>query len=112
MHILLSFIAVVSSLFAVVSTPAVAADNHLSARNALSLCTIAQPHWVDFCNGLMQGYADYASLAGKACFPAGIKRTDLVQLFEANVRLTEAWQQDNAAILASTEVFSREFPCK
>ena len=99
-------------MFLAVFTPAGASDSHLSARIALSLCTIAQPHWVDFCNGLMQGYADYAALVGEACFPTGITRTDLVQLFEENVRLTQAWRQDNAAILAATEIFSKQFPCK
>ena len=33
----------------------------LSSKGAHSLCTTEATHWVDFCNGLIQGYADYAA---------------------------------------------------
>ena len=57
-------IAILSVVF--FANQASAESTVLSSKGAHALCTTEATHWVDFCNGLIQGYADYASLSGAA----------------------------------------------
>ena len=85
----------------------------LLSQNAYQICTKADMNWINFCNGLIQGYADYASLSGKACLPSGITRTQLVTVFTSNLMTsTKAYQNNQSALLASAQVFELAYPCK
>ena len=57
------------------------AETVLYSRNVYSLCTQEDMDWINFCNGLIQGYADYVVLAGASCIPAGTTRTTLITIF-------------------------------
>jgi hypothetical protein len=89
------------------------ASTVLLSQDAYQVCTRANMNWVNFCNGLIQGYADYASLSGRACIPSGVTRTQLVTLFTSNLmKSTKAYQNNQAALLAGVEVFELAYPCK
>jgi len=86
-------------------------DTILSSQNAYALCTQEVSHWIDFCNGLIQGYADYLGLAGEACIPNGTSRTTMITLFTDRLPSTSAYSSDEPAFVAAIEVFSRIYPC-
>ena len=89
-----------------------ASENVLRTKNALQICTRSNANWVSFCNGLMQGYADYVMLAGLACLPQGVTRTELVELFTADQILeTTAYKNNDAALAAASEIFAAAYPC-
>ena len=89
-----------------------ASENVLRTQNALQICTRSNANWVSFCNGLMQGYADYVMLAGLACLPQGVTRTELVKLFTADQILdTKAYKNNDAALAAASEIFAAAYPC-
>ena len=95
------------------NTTAATASTALSAQNAYEVCTRADMNWINFCNGLIQGYADYAVLSGNACFPVGITRTQLVTLFTSNLlKMTNAYKNNQAALLAAQQAFELAYPCK
>ena len=89
----------------------VIADTVLSSRDAHELCTTAEMHWVDFCNGLIQGYADFLTAAEIACFPSGTTRTTLVTIFTDQLPNTQAYADDDLALLAAVEIFGRVYQC-
>ena len=89
------------------------ASTILLSQNAYQVCTRKNMNWINFCNGLIQGYADYASLSGRACIPSGVTRTQLVTLFTSKlIKSTKAYQNNQAALLAGVEVFELAYPCK
>ena len=89
------------------------ASTVLLSQNAYDVCTRADMNWINFCNGLIQGYADYVSLSKRACIPSGVTRTQLVTVFTSNLmRSTAAYQNNQAALLAAVEVFELAYPCK
>ena len=83
----------------------------LSSKNAHSLCTTEAPHWVDFCNGLIQGYADYASLSGPACIPTGTTRTTMITLYINFLPQSAAYKQNDSALQAAAEILGKAYPC-
>ena len=56
-----------------------APEMFLRTGEAVTLCLRPERQWQDFCNGLVQGYAEYAVLAGRACIPFGVTRRHLVE---------------------------------
>ena len=90
---------------------AYAQETALTSKNTYSLCTTTASHWVDFCNGLRQGYADYAVLYGNACIPAGTTRTTLITIYTDRLPQTNAYSKNEPAIMAAVEVLARVFPC-
>lgn len=99
--------------FLSIGTAAQAEGTVLATRNVISICTTADEDWVNFCNGLIQGYADFAVLSDNACFPAGTTRTALVTLFTGEaVIATTAYQNDEPALVAAVELFHKVYPCK
>lgn len=84
----------------------------LRTGDAVSLCLRNEPQWMDFCNGLMQGYADIAIVTGKACIPFGTSRRELVEIFTSpDVVMTTGYIDDLAAYETAMEVFIKNFPC-
>ena len=83
----------------------------LSSRNAYTLCTTKASHWIDFCNGLIQGYADYASLAEVACIPVGTTRTTLITVYINFLPQSEAYEKAGPALEAALEILSKAYPC-
>ena len=101
------------SLFSNLSVSlAEAQDTVLTSRNAFRVCNIASEDWVNFCNGLIQGYADYAVLSGNACIPAGTTRTTLITVYIDRLPATQAYANDAPALLAAVEVLKRAYPCR
>ena len=111
------FIKTTATVFFIVmsisNTTSAKASNTLLAKNAYEACTRADMNWINFCNGLMQGYADYATLTGRACFPAAVTKTQLVTVFTSKLmKSTWAYRNNAAALLAATETFELAYPCK
>ena len=95
-----------------IGTTAKAEGVALATKNAVSICTTADIDWVNFCNGLIQGYADIAVLSGTACIPTGTTRTAMVTLFtDEAMKRTTAYQNDEPAVAAAMELFSKVYPC-
>lgn len=87
------------------------AETVLYSRNVYSLCTQEDMDWINFCNGLIQGNADYVVLAGASCIPAGTTRTTLITIFIDRLPSSSAYSNDKPALEAVIEVFSRIYPC-
>ena len=104
-------ILVTLALLASLSIQARAEENVLRTQNAVKICTTPSQNWVDFCNGLMQAYSDFAIMSGAACIPVGVTRTQLVKLFTGMTN-TAAYKEDQAALVAAVEVFKLVYPCK
>ena len=102
----------IASLLIIIAHTSFASENVLRTQNALQICTRSNANWVSFCNGLMQGYADYVMLAGLACLPQGVTRTELVELFTADQILeTKAYKNNDASLVAASELFVAAYPC-
>ena len=84
----------------------------MRTKDAVALCLSADPHWINFCNGLAQGYADHAILSGKVCFPRNITRRQLVETFTApEVVVAMGFIDDWPAIETALELFIKRYPC-
>ena len=95
-----------------IGTAAQADGTVLATRNAISICTTADEDWINFCNGLFQGYADVAVLSGNVCIPAGTTRTAMVALFTGGAMIeTTAYQNDEPALVGALKLFRRVYPC-
>ncbi|MDG1728112.1 MAG: hypothetical protein P8H57_13285 [Emcibacteraceae bacterium] len=85
----------------------------LDLKNAYEVCNTADMDWINFCNGLIQGYADVATITKKACIPEGTTRTTLVTLFtSSDILKTEAYQKNDSALLGALEIFGKYYPCR
>ncbi len=93
-------------------TTAASSETTLSARNAYSLCTKEDMDWINFCNGLIQGYADYASLSGNACFPTGTTVTTLITIYTDRLPNSQAYKNNEPALMAAVEILSRTYSCR
>ena len=93
------------------ATQASAESTVLSSKGAHSLCTTEATHWVDFCNGLIQGYADYASLSGAACIPTGTTCTTMITVYINFLPQSDAYKQDDSALQAAVEILGKAYPC-
>ena len=85
------------------------ADTILSSQNGCALCTQEISHWIDFCNGLIRGYADHLGLAGEACIPNGTSRTTMITLFTDRLPSTSAYSSDKPAFVAAIKDFFRGY---
>ncbi len=84
----------------------------LRTGDAVAICLRRDPQWIDFCNGLIQGYAENAILRGAACVPYGTTRRELVEVFTApEVVATTGFIDNLAALETAIEVFARHYPC-
>lgn len=93
------------------SNQASAESTVLSSKGAHSLCTTEATHWVDFCNGLIQGYADYANLSGAACIPKGTTRTTMITVYINFLAQSDAYKNDDSALQAAVEILGKAYPC-
>ena len=85
----------------------------LRTADAVALCLRREPEWIDFCNGLLQGYAESAMLRGAACIPFGTSRRDLVEVFTAPEVVVSTGYIDNLpALETAAEMLARRYPCK
>lgn len=85
----------------------------LRTGDAVAICLGDQPQWIDFCNGLVQGYAEYVNLTRKACIPVGTSRRELVAVFTAPEIVISTGYIDNwPAFDTAVEVFIRHYPCE
>ena len=101
----------IASLLIIIAHISFDSENVFRTQNALQICTRSNANWVSFCNGLMQGYADYVMLVGLACLPQGVTRTELVELFAADQILeTTAYKNNDAALAAASEIFAAAYP--
>lgn len=92
-----------------------AQNNVLTASDMLDVCTRPAMSWVDFCNGLVQGVHDHASINGIVCSPIGLTRTELVELYEREARrLIEGDRSigNKPAISVGAVFFSNVYPCQ
>ena len=85
----------------------------LRTADAVALCLRREREWIDFCNGLVQAYAEHAILRGAACIPFGVSRRDLVDVFTGpDVVVSTGYVDNLPAIETAVEMFVRHFPCK
>lgn len=108
-------IILVTAALMFVSGAAFAKDNTMKAKDLLKVCTTADMHWVDFCNGFFQAVHDQQSSFGKLCAPLGITRTNLVELYEQ--KATELMNKspdegERTAVDIAARVLIDAFPCK
>lgn len=87
-------------------------ESYLHTTDAVALCLRRDAQWQDFCNGLMQGYADYAVVEGKVCLPLGITRQELVEIFTSpEIVVTTGYIDDWPALTTAVQLFIQHFPC-
>ena len=108
----ISKVAVVSLTVAVGLVSTASSETTLSARNAYSLCTTEDMDWINFCNGLIQGYADYAVLSGNACIPSGTTRTTMITIYTDRLPNSQAYKNNEPALMAAVEILSRAYACR
>ncbi len=88
------------------------AEPFLRTGDAVALCLLRERQWQDFCNGLVQGYADYVVIRKKACIPATVTRQDLVAVFAGpHVVVSTGYIDDLPAFETAVELFISHFPC-
>ena len=102
----ISTMAAVSLTLAVGFVSTANSETTLSARNAYSLCTTEDMDWINFCNGLIQGYADYA------CIPSGTTRTTLITIYIDRLPSSQAYNNNESALVAAVEILSRAYACR
>jgi hypothetical protein len=84
----------------------------LRTGETIALCLRQDPQIVSFCNGLVQGYAEYAVLSGKVCIPPGTGWRDLVDVFTApEVVVTTGYIDNLPALETALEMFISRYPC-
>ena len=108
-------ITLLAALSFLVPAKAVAQNNTMDAENVLRVCTTAEAHWVDFCNGFFQAVHDSASAAGLVCTPSGLTRTDLVELYEREaprVFASAPVARTQTGALIAAEILRRAYPCQ
>ena len=85
---------------------------YISTYDAIDVCTRADMDWINFCNGLMQGYADVIYELDPSCIPDGTTRTQLSDIFTGPaVYNTESYKYNKSAFSAALEVFMYTFDC-
>ena len=84
----------------------------LDLKNAYEVCNTADMDWINFCNGLMQGYADVIYAIDPNCIPDGTSRTQLSDIFTGPVVYnTESYKNNDSGVNAAIEVFMYTFNC-
>ena len=90
----------------------VTTEPFLRTGDAVALCLRRERQSQDFCNGLVQGYADYVVIRKKACIPATITPQELVAVFAGpHVVVSTGYIDDLPAFETAVEMFIRHFPC-
>ena len=90
----------------------VVAEPFLRTGDAVALCLRRERQWQDFCNGLVQGYADYVVIRKKACVPATVTPQELVAVFAGpHVVVSTGYIDDLPAFETAVVLFISHFPC-
>lgn len=95
--------------------PAATQEVSLTANNVLDVCTRADMHWVDFCNGYFQGIVDAYGGVGTFCIPMGTTRTAIVTAGMAMLENTLRTRPEMGATNGATAVaaaISAIYPCR
>ena len=108
---LITVVATAAFAFSMVM-PANAQNTVMYSRNAYDVCMTPDMNWINFCNGLVQGYAEMAILSGVACIPNGTTRTTLVTIFTDRLPITQAYRRNDPALVAAMEVFRVVYACR
>ena len=101
-------------LLAGLAPPARAQDAVMTAGHLLEVCTTPSAHWIDFCNGFFQAVHDLGVGAGAICAPAGVTRTELVELYERSAGTLlreEPSLGDQPAVAVASAVLAQAMPC-
>tara|TARA_R110002124_G_scaffold90815_10_gene231551 strand:- start:933 stop:1277 length:345 start_codon:yes stop_codon:yes gene_type:complete len=110
------FQVILTALLIVVSFQTTAlANNTITAKNILQLCTTPNMNWINFCNGFFHAVHDQQSSLGKLCAPNGTTRTNLVEIYErdaAAIIASTPSAGENPAVDLAGEIFRNQFPCK
>ena len=106
----ISTVAVVSLTFAVGLVSTASSETTLSSRNVYSLCTTEDMDWINFYDGLIQDYADYAVLTGNACIPSGTTTT-MITILQTNYLIVRN-KNNYPALAAAEEILSRVYSCR
>ncbi|WP_420867511.1 Rap1a/Tai family immunity protein [Aliiroseovarius marinus] len=89
-------------------------DNTIKTSNLLEVCTRADMHWIDFCNGFFQAAHDAATIQGYVCTPLGVTRTNLVELFETEVTKLisiDSSISEASGLATAISILTDAFPC-
>lgn len=97
------------------STATSSAATTLNARDLLKVCTTAEMHWVNFCNGYFQSVHDQGALKREICAPEGTTRTQLVETFQNGA--TAVLDRDPTlgsapGITVAISILGQAYPCK
>ena len=83
----------------------------LETKEAIRVCNLPQEHWINFCNGLMQGFADYAVLSGNACIPVGTTRTTMVTLLAGLKTDGVNFKDSDPALITANKLLKKYYGC-
>ena len=84
----------------------------LGTQEVVQLCLRQDDTWKNFCNGLIQGYAESANFTQRSCIPSGTKRRSLVEIFiQPEIVVFSGYIDDWPAIDSAAEIFAKYFPC-
>ena len=84
----------------------------LGTQEVVQLCLSQNDTWKNFCNGLIQGYAEFANFTVRSCIPSGTKRRSLVEIFiQPEIVVFNGYIDDWPAIDSAAEIFAKYFPC-
>jgi hypothetical protein len=90
------------------------AEGAMTAAELEETCTRVDDVWISFCNGYVQGVADFLELSGGACIPPGVTRTTIVTIIDrstfARIR-EEAIAPDTPALNVAIAVLEAVYPC-
>ena len=96
-------------------TDALPQGNAMTAKDLLQVCTTAEVHWVDFCNGYFQALHDAAEVAGRVCTPSGTTRTQLVETYQAYAELVIEKNPSVGGLAGASlgmDILGSAFPCQ
>ncbi len=106
---------IVATLVLLSSHTTTLANDTMTAKNVLQVCTTPDMHWIDFCNGFFQAVHDQQGSFGKVCAPAGITRTNLVEIYEKKATVlisNDATEGEKLAVNIAAKILIESFPCE
>jgi hypothetical protein len=90
------------------------AETVMTAAEFEETCTRVDNTWISFCNGYVQGVADFLELSGAACITPGTTRTTIVTLIDRATfsRIRDgSIPPDTPALSLAIGVLEAAYPC-
>jgi len=103
-----SFLCALLSFF---TSQVLAEGTLLFTKDVAFHCTEPTSEMKQYCDGLIQGYSDFAVMSDTVCIPPEVKSRDLANAFSTYIESTEAFKVDKPALFGAVEVFRTLYPC-